>query len=67
MPLLPTIQTARLRRAWTATRVYFSQVEQDRSKALADLGSLLEESELRDAKQAFWRRYRLWVPGQSAP
>ena len=29
-----TIQTARLRRAWTATRVYLSQVEQDRSKWL---------------------------------
>ena len=63
-----TIQTARLRRAWTATRVYFSQVEQDRSKvALADLGSLLEESELRDAKQAFWRRYRLRFPAEVHP
>ena len=75
MPLLPklvwdeaTIQTARLRRAWTATRVYFSQVEQDRSKvALADLDSLLEESELRDAKQAFWRRYRLRFPAEVHP
>ena len=63
-----TIQTARLRRAWTATRVYFSQVEQDRSKvALADLDSLLEESELRDAKQAFWRRYRLRFPVEVHP
>ena len=63
-----TIQTARLRRAWTATRVYFSQVEQDRSKvALADLDSLLEESELRDAKQAFWRRYRLRFPAEVHP
>ena len=63
-----TIQTARLRRAWTATRVYFSQVEQDRSKvALADLDSLLEESELRDAKQAFWRRYRLRFPAKVRP
>ena len=63
-----TIQTARLRRAWTVTRVYFSQVEQDRSKvALADLDSLLEESELRDAKQAFWRRYRLKFPAEVHP
>ena len=63
-----TIQTARLRRAWTATRVYFSQVKQDRSKvALADLDSLLEESELRDAKQAFWRSYRLRFPAEVHP
>ena len=62
-----TIQTARLRRAWTATRD-FSQVEQDRSKvALTDLDSLLEESELRDAKQAFWRRYRLRFPAEVHP
>ena len=63
-----TIQTARLRRAWTATRVYFSQAEQDRSKvALADLDSLLEESELRDAKQAFWRCNRLRFPTKVHP
>ena len=37
--------------------MYFFQVEQGHSKVvLADLGSLLEESELRDAKQASWRR-----------
>ncbi|CAE7447917.1 unnamed protein product, partial [Symbiodinium pilosum] len=56
------VQTARLRRTWAAARVYFSQ---DRSKvALADLDSLLEESELRDAKQAFWQRYRLRFPAE---
>ena len=43
-------------------------MEQDRSKvALADLDSLLEESELRDAKQAFWRRYRLRFPAEVHP
>ena len=48
------IQTARLRRAWTACNVYFQQVEQDRSKVvLADLDSLLEDSELRDVKTQF--------------
>ena len=35
--------------------------------ALADLDSLLEESELRDAKQAFWRRYRLRFPAEVHP
>ena len=48
------LNTARLRRAWSAVRLYFTQSEQDRSKvALADLDSLLEDSELRDVKVAF--------------
>ena len=54
------IQTTRLRRAWTARKVYFQQVEQGRSKvALADLASLLEDSELRDVTTQFWKRYWL--------
>ena len=62
------IQTARLRRAWTACRVYFQQVEQDRSKvALADLDSLLQDSELRDVKAQFWKRYRLRFPADVHP
>ena len=48
------LQAARLRRAWSTLRVYFTQAEQDRSKvALADLDSMLEDSELRDVKQGF--------------
>ena len=36
------LQTARVRRAWSAVRLYFQQAEQDRSKvALADLDSIL--------------------------
>ena len=58
------IQTARLRRAWTACKVY----EQGRSKvALADLNSLLEDSELRDVKTQFWKRYRLRFPADVTP
>ena len=54
-----TIQTARLRRAWTATRVYFSQVEQDRSEVvLADLDSLLEEVPLDIMFQYFYHAKR---------
>ena len=62
------IQTSRLRRAWTACKVYFQQVEQDRSKvALADLDSLLEDSEMRDVKTQFWKRYRLRFPADVHP
>ena len=35
------LQTARVRRAWSAVRLYFQQAEQDRSKvALANLDSI---------------------------
>ena len=45
--------SARLRRAWSAVRLYDSHSEQDRSKvALTDLG--YDAGELRDVKQAFW-------------
>ena len=62
------IQTARMRRAWQAVRLYFTQAEQDRSKVmLADLDSLLEDGELRNVKQSFWRRYRLRFPTEVHP
>ena len=47
------IQTARLCRAWTACKVYFQQMEQDRSKvAWADLDSLLEGALLAEVQAA---------------
>ena len=62
------LQGARLRRAWYAVRLYYQQAEQDRSKvALSDLDSMLEETELRDAKTAFWRRYRQRYPADLHP
>ena len=62
------LNTARLRRAWSAVRLYFTQSEQDRSKfALADLDSLLEVSELRDVKVAFWKRYHMRYPSEMHP
>ena len=62
------LQGARLRRAWYAVRLYYQQAEQDRSKvALSDLDSMLEEIELRDAKTAFWRRYRQRYPTDLHP
>eukprot|EP00435_Cladocopium_sp_Y103_P006330 s2072_g2.t1 len=54
------LQTARVRRAWAAVSLYYRQVEQDRSKVqLSDLDTMLGETELRDTKQQFWRRYKL--------
>ena len=62
------LQGARLRRAWSAVRLFYQQAEQDRSKvAIADLDSMLAESELRDAKVAFWRRYRQRYPAELHP
>ena len=56
-------QLARLRRAWSAVRLWYQQAEQDRSKvATADLDTLLQDSELRDFKTLFWVRYRLKFP-----
>ncbi|CAE7676818.1 unnamed protein product [Symbiodinium sp. CCMP2592] len=62
------LQTARLRRAWKATCTYYTQAEQDRSKvALADLDSMLADSELRTLKEAFWIRYKLRFPAEVQP
>ena len=62
------LMTARVRRAWAAVGLYYRQVEQDRSKiALSDLDTMLGETELRDSKQAFWRRYRLRFPAEIHP
>lgn len=57
------LQGARVRRAWAAVSLYFKQSEQDRSRISAsDLDALLGDSELRDLKSAFWRRYKLRFP-----
>ncbi|CAE7361503.1 unnamed protein product [Symbiodinium sp. CCMP2592] len=62
------LETSRLRRAWAAVRLYFSTSEQDRSRvALTDLDTLLEDSELRDVKLAFWKRYRMRFPAEVHP
>ena len=62
------IQGARVRRAWAAVSFYFKQSEQDRSRISAsDLDALLGDSELRDLKSAFWRRYKLRFPPEVHP
>ena len=61
------IQLARLRRAWSAVR-WYQHAEQDRSKvASADLDTMLQDSELRDFKLAFWVCYRLRFPPEIHP
>ena len=63
-----TVQAARLRGAWSAARLYFQQSEQDRSKVTAsDLDSMLGDTELRDTKLQFWRRYRQRYPAEVHP
>ena len=62
------LQGARLRRAWAAVRLWYTQAEQDRSKvASSDLDSMLLEAELRDVKTTFWVRYRLRFPPDMHP
>eukprot|EP00439_Symbiodinium_sp_Y106_P014492 s6028_g2.t1 len=62
------LETARLRRAWSAVRLYFSTSEQDQSKvALTDLDTMLEDAELCDVKLAFWKRYRMRFPAEVHP
>ena len=62
------IQGARLRRAWAAVRLFYSQAEQDRSRVpTADLDAMLGDNELRDAKLAFWRRYKTRYPPELHP
>ena len=62
------VQAARLRRAWDAVGLCYRQSEQDRSKVVvSDLDSLLDDSELRSAKQRFWSRYRLRYPTEMYP
>ena len=62
------LQGARVHRAWAAVSLYFKQSEQDRSRISAsDLDALLGDSELRDLKSAFWRRYKLRFPPEVHP
>ena len=63
-----SIQAARLRRAWSAVRLFFQQAEQDRSKVpAADLDAMMTDDELRDAKVLFWRRYKMRFPTDVHP
>ena len=63
------LMMARVRRAWAAVGLYYRQVEQGRSKivALSDLDTMLGETELRDTKQQFWRRYKMRFPPEVRP
>lgn len=57
-----------MRRAWAAVRLFYTEAEQDRSKIpVADLDAMLGDNELRDAKLAFWRRYKTRYPPELHP
>lgn len=62
------VQVARVRRAWAAVRLYFQHMAQDRSKVVSsDLDTMLDDTELRDKKMAFWRLYHLKFPAEVHP
>ena len=62
------VQVARVRRAWAAVRLYFQHMAQDRSKVVSsDLDAMLDDTELRDKKMAFWRLYHLKFPAEIHP
>ena len=54
------LQVARLRRTWSAVKLFYQHAEQDRSNIQAsDLETLLGDTELRNIKTALWARYRV--------
>ncbi len=62
------IQAARCRRAWHAVRQHGLTREGDRARQdIVDLDDLLDESELRDLKVAFWNRYKTRYPADRTP
>ena len=62
------LQVARLRRTWSAVKLFYLHAEQDRSKVQAsDLETLLGDTELRETKTAFWARYRMRFPPEMYP
>ena len=62
------LQVARLRRTWSAVKLFYQHAEQDRSKVhSSDFETLLGDTELRDIKTAFWARYRLRFPPEMYP
>ena len=62
------LQVARLRRTWSAVKLFYQHAEQDRSKGQAsDLETLLGDTELRDIKTAFWARYCMRLAARNVP
>ena len=62
------LMTSRLRQAWHAIRTQATVREADRSKVeTADLDDMLDDSQLNDVKQAFWRRYKVRYPPEVMP
>ena len=62
------LMTSRVRAAWHAIRQQALLRETDKSKVdTADLDDMLDDSQLNDAKQSFWKRYRTRYPPEIMP
>ena len=69
-PKIPDMElmTSRLRAAWHAIRQQALLRETDKSKVdTADLDDMLDDSQLNDAKQSFWKRYKARYPPEIMP
>ena len=64
----PALMTSRLRQAWHAIRQQATLREADRNKVdTADLDDMLDDTQLNDVKQSFWRRYKVRYPPEVMP
>ena len=62
------LQVSRLRRAWSAVRQTALQKESRNSTStVAELDDLLCETDLRNVKIQFWKRYKLRYPADIMP
>jgi hypothetical protein len=62
------LMTSRVRAAWHAIRQQALLRETDKSKVdTADLDDMLDDAQLNDAKQSFWRRYKTRYPPEAMP
>ena len=62
------LQVSRLRRAWSAVRRTALRKEtRQTTSTVAELDDLLEETDLRNVKVQFWKRYKLRYPADIMP
>ncbi|CAJ1389812.1 unnamed protein product [Effrenium voratum] len=64
----PSLEGARLRKAWHSVRLQATAREKDHSQAqIQDLDDPLGDEDLLDLKTSFWRRYKLSFPPEIHP
>ena len=62
------LQVARLRRAWSAVRrTALIKESRNSTSTVAELDDLLCETDLREMKVQFWKRYKLRYPAEIIP